>query len=266
MELEQSRRGFEQRGVKIAVISYDSQEILQRFSAAHELGFPCLADKGSVVIREFGILNSNIPKDHPFYGIPFPGDYLISPDGVVRAKYFLPDYQTRVASSEILLNELGAEANGKSVSLAAGDIRIVITPSTDHAAAGQEIGVAADFSIAEGWHIYGQPLPANYTPTTIVFDGDFVAKQSFEYPDPKNVAFPELGETLPVYAGSFRAKGRILVRSGLKPGDYKLKGTLTFQECSNQICKIPQSATFEIPFRIDPMASAAPRGSAGTRS
>ena len=135
----------------------------------------------------------------------------------------------------------------------------------DHAAAGQEIGVAVDFTIAKGWHIYGQPLPANYTPTTIAFDSDCVAKQSFEYPDPQKVAFPELGETLPVYAGSFRAKGRILVRSGLKPGDNKLKGTLSFQECSDQICKIPQSVPFEIPFRIDPMAPAAPKNSADTR-
>jgi DsbC/DsbD-like thiol-disulfide interchange protein len=171
-----------------------------------------------------------------------------------------------VASSEILVNELGADPSGKSVSITAGDIRIVIAPSMDYAVAGQEIGVAADFSIAKGWHIYGQPLPANYTPTTIVFDTDCVAKQSFAYPDPQKVAFPELGETLPVYAGSFRAKGRILVRSGLKPGDYKLKGTLRFQECSVEICKIPQSVTFEIPFRIDPMAPAAPKASTGARS
>ena len=102
------------------------------------------------------------------------------------------------------------------------------------------------------------------TPTAIVFDSDCVAKQSFEYPDPQKVAFPKLGETLPVYAGDFRTKGRILMRSGLKPGDYKLKGTLSFQECSVEICKIPQSATFEIPFRIDPMAAAAPKGSTGT--
>jgi hypothetical protein len=61
---------------------------------------------------------------------------------------------------------------------------VVITLSTDHAVAGQEIGVAADFSIAKGWHIYGQPLPANYAPTAIVFDSDCVAKQSFDYPDP----------------------------------------------------------------------------------
>jgi hypothetical protein len=259
VELEQSRPAFEKQGVKIAVVTYDSQEILHRFSAAHRLGYPCLSDKGSLVIREFGLLNTNIPKDHPFYGIPFPGDYLISPEGVVRAKYFLPDYQTRVASSEILLNEFGAVSNGRSVAITAGDVQIVITASADRAAAGQEIGIAADFSIATGWHIYGQPLPANYTPTTIEFDADSVAKVSFEFPDPEKVSFPELGETLPVYSGKFRVKGTILMRSGLKAGDHTLKGKLKFQECSNEICKIPESVAFEIPFKVDAMASAAPK-------
>ena len=168
-----------------------------------------------------------------------------------------------MASSEILFNEFGGETDAKSISLTVGDIRIVITPSTDRAVASREIGVAADFTIANGWHIYGQPLPANYTPTTIVFDSDCVAEQSFEYPDPKKVAFPDLGETLPVYAGKFRVKGKILARPGLKPGNYKLKGKLSFQECSEQICRIPQSVTFEIPFRIEPMASAAPRSLTG---
>jgi hypothetical protein len=218
-----------------------------------------LSDKGSVVIRAFGILNTNIPKDHFFYGIPFPGDYLVSPDGVIRAKYFLPDFETRVASSEILLNEFGTTSNGRSVSVAAGDVRTVITPSTVHAAPGHEIGVAADFSIATGWHIYGQPLPANYTPTAIVFETDCVAAQSFVFPTPAKVSFPELGETLPVFAGAFRARGKILLRSGLKPGACELKGRLNFQECSNQICKIPASVAFAIPFTIDSTAPAVPK-------
>jgi hypothetical protein len=49
------------------------------------------------------------------------------------------------------------------------------------------------------------------------------------------------------------------MRSGLNPGHRELKGKLKFQECSNQICKIPQSVAFEIPFTIDAMAAAAPK-------
>ena len=38
----------------------------------------------------FGILNTNIPADHPMmYGIPWPGDYLITSEGTVRDKLFL---------------------------------------------------------------------------------------------------------------------------------------------------------------------------------
>jgi len=193
-----------------------------------------------------------------FYGIPFPTDYLIGPDGIIRAKYFLPDYQTRVASSTILLDQFDV-AGAKSVALTADDLRVVIAPSADHVVPGQELGVAADFSIAPGWHIYGQPLPPNYTGTSIEFDGDVVASQAFEFPTPEKVTFKALGETLPVYKGDFRAKGKILVRSGLKPGEYQLKGKLKFQECSTDICRIPQWVVFELPLRIEAMAPPAPK-------
>ena len=48
--------GFVGDGRDLYTLLFDSQEILQRFSAAHHLGYPCLSDKASVVIREFGIL------------------------------------------------------------------------------------------------------------------------------------------------------------------------------------------------------------------
>ncbi len=244
--------------MKVAAVSYDSQEILHRFAAAQHLGFPCLSDKGSAVIKAFGILNTNVPANHPFYGIPFPTNYLVGPDGVIRAKYFLPDYQTRVASSEILLDQFGT-AGAKSVAVTAEDLHVVIAATADHTVPGRELGIAADFSLAPGWHIYGQPLPSNYTPTAIEFDGDLVASQAFEFPTPEKVEFANLGETLPVYHGNFRAKGKILVRSGLKPGDYQLKGKLKFQECSTDICKIPQAVAFEIPLKIEAMAPPAPK-------
>ena len=199
-----------------------------------------------------------MPAGNKFYGIPFPTNYLIGADGVIRAKYFLPDYQTRVASSKILLDEFNV-AGAKAVSLNAEDLRVVIAPTADHVVPGQELGVAADFSIAPGWHIYGQPLPANYTATAIEFDSEVVASQAFEFPPPEKVTFEALGETLPVYKGNIRAKGTILVRSGLKPGEYQLKGKLKFQECSHDICKIPQSVAFEIPLRIEAMTPPAPK-------
>jgi hypothetical protein len=86
-----------------------------------------------------------------------------------------------------------------------------------------------------------------------------VGAQSFVFPIPEKISIPELGETLPVFTGAFRATGKMLVRSGINFGNCELKGKLNFQECSNQICKIPASAAFEIPFTIDSVASAVPK-------
>jgi DsbC/DsbD-like thiol-disulfide interchange protein len=163
-----------------------------------------------------------------------------------------------VASSKILLDQFDV-AGAKSASISADDLRVTITPTADHSVAGQEIGVMAKFSIAPGWHIYGQPLPSNYTATSIEFDDDVVVKQSFDFPAAEKVTFEMLGETLPVYHGDFYAKGTVLIRSGLKPGEYQLKGKLKFQECSTDVCKIPQTVAFELPMRIEAMTPAAPK-------
>src|SRR5438105_14089609 len=167
-----------------------------------------LSDKGSNVSREFGILNTNIPEGHPFHGIPFPVDYLIGPDAKIQSKYSLPEYTTRIASSQILLQEFGNIASGDTAVLKSEDIQAQIRLSTNHAAVGQEIGVSADFTLAPGWHVYGKPLPENYTPTTLTFDNAAVAKQSIDFPPPQKVRFEALNETLPVYSGKFTAKGK----------------------------------------------------------
>ena len=216
-----------------------------------------LSDKGSAVIRKYGVLNTNMPEGHPFYGIPFPGDYLIGADRVVRDKQFLPDYQTRPSSSQILLKNFGASAGGPAIAITADDLRAVVTISSERAVPGEQLGVSADFVIAPGWHIYGQPLPDNYVATSISFERDLVNSESFEFPKATPVEFKSLGETLPVYSGSIRAPGTILLKLGLKPGEYKLKGTIQFQQCNDQICKLPQKVAFEIPVTIGPMVAGA---------
>ncbi len=216
-----------------------------------------LSDKGSVVIRKYGILNANIPEGHPFYGIPFPGDYLIDANGTVRDKHFLPNYETRPAASEVLLKNFGVAADARGIAINADDIRATIRISSDRAVPGRELGVSAEFEIPSGWHIYGQPLPDNYVATALEFEPETVSAQSFDFPKATPVEFKSLGETLPVYSGTMRAFGRVVIKSGLKPGEYKLKGTLRFQECSDQICKLPQKVAFEIPITIDAMVAGA---------
>jgi hypothetical protein len=68
-----------------------------------------------------------------------------------------------------------------------------------------------------------------------------------------------LGDTLPVYQGHFKAVGDILLRQKLTPGEHPLGGTLSFQECNDNLCKMPQQVHFEIPIRIEPIVPAVPK-------
>jgi hypothetical protein len=241
----------------VAAISYDSSAILKKFAEQYRIGYPMLSDKGSAVIKSYGILNTNIPEGHPFSGIPFPGDYLIDADGRVRDKLFVPDYQSRASASEILLRDFGETNGGPSATIKTEAIAATITLSTAHAIPAQELGVAVDISIAPGWHIYGEPLPENYVATKITFDNDLVREQSFEFPKAPPIEFKLLGETLSAYSGTIRANGRIVTKLGIKPGDYKIRGVLRFQECSDEVCNLPQEIAFELPIKIEAMTAAA---------
>jgi Disulphide bond corrector protein DsbC/AhpC/TSA family len=227
--------------------------VLARFASAHQITFPLLSDKGSAVIRRYGILNTNIPRTHMFYGIPFPGEYLIAPDGRVTDKVFLPSYQDGATASEVLLKDFGAGTGDDAVEVKSDETTARIRLSDSSAFSGQELAVAANFAIKPGWHIYGQPLPKGYVPTAISFDNAMVARQSFEFPKPTPIKFVALGETLPAYTGDFKAIGKLLLKEKLPAGEHKLAGELRFQECNDQICKLPQTVRFEIPLAIEPI-------------
>lgn len=227
--------------------------MLARFASAHQITFPLLSDTDSVVIRRYGILNTNIPPTHTFYGIPFPGEYLVAPDGRVADKVFLPDYEDRATASEVLLKDFGAGIGNDAVEIKSDETSARIQLSDSSVFSGQELAVAADFAIKPGWHIYGTPLPKGYVPTAITFDTTMVAQQSFDFPQPRPIKFVALGETLPAYTGDFKAIGKILLREKLPAGQQKLAGELKFQECNDQICKLPQTVRFEIPIAIQPI-------------
>jgi hypothetical protein len=256
--LERSREGLASQGTNLAGVSYDSIEVLKAFMAAYKIGFPLLSDKGSGVIKQFGIFNRNIPSDQRAYGIPFPVQYLLAPDGTVREKFFLPDYRTRPTASRILLKSFGV-AGGPTAVVETDELRVTIALSSDAAFMGHELGVRASFDLRPGWHIYGEPLPPNYAATRINFDPNLVARQSLDFPKARQMTLASLGESLPVYAGSFEARGTLVLKVPLQAGDVRLGGTLKFQACSEQVCNPPREVSFELPLKIEPVVPPPPR-------
>ncbi len=252
--------------------------MLRAFGAAYQIEYPLLSDAGSKVIRAFGILNTNVPEEMKMlYGIPFPVDYLIGPDAIVRDKTFIPDYQYRPSASAVVLRNFDDDGRGNSVHLASGPLNATISLSTDHCFAGQEVAVSMTIRLKQGWHVYGQPLPGNYQPTELNFEGAIVGAQSLELPAPRPLQFAALGETLPAYQGELHAVGKLrtkwsppeeakflagLFSQSAGPGLHLIKGTLRCQACSDAVCEPPSALLFELPLVIEAGVPPAPKGPA----
>lgn len=233
-----------------------------------------LSDVGSKVIRAFGILNTNIPTDHPMmYGIPWPGDYLIAPDGTVRDKLFLPNYEHRASASQVIMRHFGGKADRSSVEIKTDVLTAIVSLSADRCFPGQELGVTLQISLKTGWHIYGQPLPENYQAAQLTFEGPLVDEQSIAMPTARPMLLKALGETLPVYDGEIRALGKLRINwsppmpakfleglgERIEPGLHQINGMLRFQACSDEMCEMPQTVRFRLPLTIEAGVPPAPK-------
>jgi AhpC/TSA family/Thiol:disulfide interchange protein DsbD, N-terminal len=251
---------IEREGVRVAAVSYDSQEMLQRFAESYRIGFPLLSDRVSAVIRSFGIFNTNIAPGLRAHGVPHPVEYLVAPGGVIVRKYFVPNYQHRVTASEVALREFGIAGEGApTVTLRSGALTVKIGLATAKAFAGQEIGFFARFALEPGWHVYGAPLPEAYTATSIRFDDPKVIRQSFELPPAAPLRFAALEETLPVHSDSFRGVGSLLLKFPLDAGETRLSGRVSYQLCSDKVCESPQTIPFELSLTVQPFVVPPPR-------
>jgi hypothetical protein len=262
-------------GINAASITYDSREILSNFGAAYKIEYPLLADVGSKVIRAFGILNTNVPEDHKMmYGMPWPGEYLIAPDGTVRDKLFLRSYEHRPSASEVVLRHFD-NAGANSVEIKAGVLHATVSLSTDRCFPGQELGLALEVGLDPGWHIYGKPLPASYQAVDLILESPLIEQQSLELPFPQPLLLQALGETLPVYSGRLKAHGKVGIKwsppmpapfllalgKPIEPGLYEIAGTLRFQACSEDVCEPPQALKFAFPLTLEAGIPAAPKKS-----
>jgi hypothetical protein len=143
-------------------------------------------------------------------GMPFPVDYLIAPDGSVRDKLFLSDYERRPSASQVVLRHFGDRDH--SIEITTEPLTAIVSLSTDRCFPGQELTLSLGIRLKAGWHIYGKPLPDNYQPTELLFHTVMVDEQSLELPPPAPMLLKTLAETLPVYAGEIRAVGKLGIR------------------------------------------------------
>jgi len=95
VQLTEISNQFEAMGVNIAAMTYDSVEILKSVEEDEGIEFTLLRDADITHVNALGILNEDYEPDSRAYGVPHPGIFLISPDGVIRAKFAEEGYRLR---------------------------------------------------------------------------------------------------------------------------------------------------------------------------
>ena len=103
MQLTDIAEQFEVMGVSVVAMTYDSIETLQEVSEDEGIRFTLLRDEDITHVNRLGILNdTDYEPGQRAYGVPYPGIFLISSDGIIRAKFAEERYRDRPDFSDIL--------------------------------------------------------------------------------------------------------------------------------------------------------------------
>ncbi len=258
------------KGLGLAAISYDSQEILAAFSKQRGITFPLLSDAGSVTIKKFGILNplpelalgpgANDPAiqaevqrlvsagqvQQRHVGIALPGTFFIDPNGKVTSRFFEDFYTERNTVSSLLLKAGDGSASVVGTQAATAHFDLRTYPSDPVIAPGNRFSLAVEIKPKPGLHLYA-PGAKNYRVVSLKLNVPaWVRVLDMKYPASETYHFKPLNETVPVYQKPFTlVQELILDGSPQAQAQYRgrdslvLSGTLEYQACDETTCYVP---------------------------
>ncbi len=234
-------------------VSYDEPDALEAYAAEYGVTFPLLSDPDSEIIERFGILNTLVKSDdHPWYGIPFPGSYVIDADGIITAKFFEANLAFRANADELL-----RAAKGEEVVLAPAAPPLQVTVDVAFDGTILPVGVLRDlvvtFRVPEGQHLYGEPVPEGTVATSVTLDEiDGLIAREPELPPTETHTLAGTGEMLHIFEGDVVVRvpithnGSTWVRSEKGAQSLQVSGTIRWQACDDDVCHLPKSERFEL--------------------
>jgi peroxiredoxin len=266
VELQEALPKFEAAGIKLYPVSYDEPAALAEFAKHHGITYPLISDRGSRVIRRYGILNTFVTREQvPFYGVPFPGTYLVDEQGIILETFFPRSPVVRDSAESVIDSALGRILLGdEEPTVHGGDDEVRITAAL-HGGGGRFKGQAirhlvVRFELVPGLHIYGKPVPEGMVSTRIEIEGPEGLRSGEPiFPPTKPLALKELGTELQVWEGTVDIATPVWPDARLTPlvsaaelSSVRIKVAVHYQACDDRTCRIPQRAHFELEVPIDP--------------
>jgi peroxiredoxin len=247
-EIQSRTAALAKSGVGIAAVSYDPVPVLADFSKRRGITFPLLSDPGSATIKRYGIFNTTVPEtNQQAYGIPFPGTFMISPQGVVTSRFFEPAYQERSTVGSIMAR-LGNDGDVPATTVSSAQIEIISFATDTTVAPGTHFSLVLDVRPARGVHVYA-PGVAGYKPIGLAVEAQAgLIVRDAQYPRSEDYHFKPLNEHVQVFQRPFRIVQDVAIDASPQ-GQAALRdmtgltihGQLNYQACDDRICFTPQS-------------------------
>jgi len=244
-------KDFDAAGVAVYALSYDEADALRDFGEAHGITYTLLSDPNSEVIRSFGILNTLIDTDdHPWYGIPYPGTYVVNADGAITHKFFDNNLAVRAGPEQLLRAVQGQpvlEARADEAAPEAVQVNIALDGSA--LAATVQRDLVARFSVPAGRHVYAEPAPQGTVAVDVVLDeSDRLVKRPIVRPASEPHALAGTGESFQVHHDLFELRLPLTVNNaaGGVDAEITVSGEVRWQSCDDEVCDIPTSQRFEL--------------------
>jgi hypothetical protein len=247
------------QGVKLAAVSYDSEDILKYFADLHKIEYPMLADPDSKTIRAYGVLNEEATGMQK--GFARPGYFFIDPNGIIREKFFEAKYRERLTGNSViskLFPELGQEV---TETVKASHLQLDLEQSDRIGYPGTRVTLAADVRLPPEVHVYA-PGAQGYKPIKLLIEGiPQMELKPAVYPPSKILYLPAIKERVPVFEGTFRINQDVKVKSGSefagslgKDGKtFTISGKLEYQACDKTKCYVPTSVPVKWQLQVFPL-------------
>jgi len=243
----------------LAVISYDSQEILKFFADRHKIEYPMLADPDSKTIQAYGVLNQEATGMQK--GFARPGYFFIDSSGIIREKFFEAKYRERLTGNSIIAKLFPELSQEVTETVEAPHLQLALEQSDPAGVPGTRVTLAAEVRLPPDVHVYA-PGTQGYKPIKLVIETvPQLELKPAVYPPSKTLYLPAIKESVPVFEGTFRISQDVKVNSGAafwgSLGDdgklFTITGKLEYQACDKTTCYVPTSVPVKWQLQVFPL-------------
>ena len=259
VQLQNAKRRFETRGIKLAAISYDSPAILRDFADRHKIDYPLLADPESKIIASYGVLNQEATG--MMKGMALPGYFYIDVNGIIREKYFEAKYTDRFTANNVIAKLFPELAEEVSQKIEAPHLSLELSQSDRAVAPGSRFSLVVQIKLPQDVHVYA-PGVKGYKPIQL----ELAPSPEFEllplvYPPSRVLYLEAIKEQVPVFEGKFRITSEVKISAnsdfmkslGPSGKSITIAGRLSYQACDKATCYLPTSIPLTWELQILPV-------------